>query len=126
MPTAWTVVVLSETSLLPARRDDGDHDAAPGRRRTRRRIALWTTSWGFAPSAQYLAGQVNACVGRWNAERGAQFQGDAMDHNPKTCTICRRTDRIQFDAESRFHFVPHDSKAAFPLFRLYPAVQKSA
>ncbi len=48
-----------------------------------------------------------------------------MDHDPKTCTICHRTDRMQFDPESRFHFVPHDSKAAFPLIRLYPAVRES-
>jgi hypothetical protein len=48
-----------------------------------------------------------------------------MGHDPKSCTICRRTDRMQFDSENSFHFVPHDSKAAFPLFRLYPAVRES-
>src|SRR5271168_3558965 len=57
--------------------------------------------------------------------RGVQHQGDAMDHDPKTCTICLRTERMKFDTVSNFHFVPHDSKAAFPLFRLYPAVPES-
>jgi hypothetical protein len=48
-----------------------------------------------------------------------------MDHDPKTCTICLRTDRMRFDSVSNFHFVPHDSEAAFPLFRLYPVVPES-
>ena len=48
-----------------------------------------------------------------------------MDHEPETCSICLRTDRVSFDPESRFHFVPHDSTAAFPLFRLYPIVPES-
>ena len=48
--------------------------------------------------------------------------GDAMDHDPKTCTICLRNDRLRFDAKGGFHFLPHDSDAAFPLFRLYPIV----
>jgi hypothetical protein len=47
-------------------------------------------------------------------------------HDPKTCKICLRTDRIRFDAKSGFHFVPHDSEAAFPLFRLYPVTPESA
>jgi hypothetical protein len=47
------------------------------------------------------------------------------DHSCDTCSICLRNDRIKFDAESGFHFVPHDSKAAFPLFRLYPVVLES-
>jgi hypothetical protein len=45
-----------------------------------------------------------------------------MDHDPKTCRICLRNDRLKFDAKSGSHFVPHDSAAAFPLFRLYPIV----
>ena len=45
-----------------------------------------------------------------------------MDHDPKTCTICGRSDRLRFDATTGFHFMPHDSEAAFPLFRLYPIV----
>jgi hypothetical protein len=49
-----------------------------------------------------------------------------MDHDSTTCSICRRTERMQFDPEHRFHFVPHDSKAAFPLFRLYPEVREPA
>ena len=49
-----------------------------------------------------------------------------MDHNPKACTICRRYHRVRFDATSGVHFVPHDSKAAFPLFRLYAVVPESA
>jgi hypothetical protein len=57
--------------------------------------------------------------------RGIQLQGDAMDHEPETCSICLRTDRVRFDSERRFHFVPHDSKAAFPLFRLYPIIPES-
>jgi hypothetical protein len=69
-----------------------------------------------------LRDQARGAVRRWNDERGAQFQGDVMKHDPITCTICLRTDRVLFDSESEFHFVPHDSKAAFPLFRLYLAV----
>lgn len=45
-----------------------------------------------------------------------------MNHNPESCTICSHTDRVKFDPQSNVHFVPHDSKAAFPLFRLYPVV----
>ena len=45
-----------------------------------------------------------------------------MDHDPNTCRICLRNDRLRFDPESGTHFVPHDSEAAFPLFRLYPIV----
>jgi len=45
-----------------------------------------------------------------------------MDHDPETCRTCQRNDRIRFDAATGAHFVPHDSKAAFPLFRLYPIV----
>ena len=52
-------------------------------------------------------------------------EGDAMDHDPKTCTICVRNDRVKFDAETGHHFVPHHSEAAFPLFRLYPIVPES-
>jgi hypothetical protein len=43
-----------------------------------------------------------------------------MDHDPKTCSICLRTDRMEYDSLGGFHFLPHDSDAAFPLFRLYP------
>jgi hypothetical protein len=49
-------------------------------------------------------------------------EGDVMDHDPESCTICLRSDRFKFDPTSGFHFVPHDSEAAFPLFRLYPIV----
>jgi hypothetical protein len=45
-----------------------------------------------------------------------------MAHDPVTCSICSRNDRLQFDAKTGSHFVPHDSEAAFPLFRLYPIV----
>jgi hypothetical protein len=45
-----------------------------------------------------------------------------MDHDPNTCNICLRNERLRFDAQGEFHFVPHDSEAAFPLFRLYPIV----
>jgi hypothetical protein len=48
------------------------------------------------------------------------------EHDSKTCTICLRNDRIRFDQTSGFHFVPHDSEAAFPLFRLYPVIPESA
>lgn len=54
--------------------------------------------------------------GRWTHE------GDVMDHDPTTCAICLRSDRLKFDATTGFHFMPHDSEAAFPLFRLYPIV----
>jgi hypothetical protein len=47
-----------------------------------------------------------------------------MDHDPKTCRICLRNDRLRFDAKTGFHFVPHDSEAAYPLFRLDPIVSK--
>lgn len=43
-----------------------------------------------------------------------------MDHDPKTCSICLRNDRMKYDSRGGFHFMPHDSDAAFPLFRLYP------
>lgn len=49
-----------------------------------------------------------------------------MDHDPETCTICVRTDRIEFDAAHGVHYVPHDSEPAFPLFRLYPIVPEHA
>jgi hypothetical protein len=45
-----------------------------------------------------------------------------MDHDPKTCNICLRNDRLRFDSKGGFHFMPHHSDAAFPLFRLYPIV----
>jgi hypothetical protein len=45
-----------------------------------------------------------------------------MDHDPETCSICLRNDRCEYDAEGEFHFVPHDSDAAFPLFKLYPII----
>lgn len=48
-----------------------------------------------------------------------------MDHDPEICTICRRTQRVRFDESGGFHFVPHDSESAFPLFRLYPVVPQS-
>ncbi len=43
-----------------------------------------------------------------------------MDHDRTTCTICLRNNRLRFDPKGGFHFVPHDSEAAFPLFKLYP------
>jgi hypothetical protein len=45
-----------------------------------------------------------------------------MNHEPETCTICLRNDRLRYDSEGEFHFVPHDSDPAFPLFKLYPIV----
>jgi hypothetical protein len=45
-----------------------------------------------------------------------------MDHDPENCDICARYDRLMFDNVGGFHYVPHDSEAAFPLFRLYPLV----
>jgi hypothetical protein len=43
-----------------------------------------------------------------------------MEHDPKDCSICLHNDRLRFDAGGGFHFMPHDSSAGFPLFRLYP------
>ena len=43
-------------------------------------------------------------------------------HDRTACRICLRNDRLRFDEASRTHFIPHDSDAAFPLFRLYPIV----
>jgi hypothetical protein len=48
-----------------------------------------------------------------------------MGHNPDICTICSLTDRVTFDSQNKVHFVPHDSKNAFPLFRLYPVQPES-
>ena len=48
-----------------------------------------------------------------------------MDHDPDTCTICARHDRMAFDAVRDVHFLPHDGGAAFPLFRLYPMSTRS-
>jgi hypothetical protein len=43
-----------------------------------------------------------------------------MDHDRMTCSICLRNDRLKFDPKGGFHFMPHDSEAGFPLFKLYP------
>lgn len=54
-------------------------------------------------------------------QRGLELiRENAMDHDPKTCSICLRTERMKYDSLGGFHFLPHDSDAAFPLFRLYP------
>lgn len=45
-----------------------------------------------------------------------------MAHDSESCHICLRNHKLRFDATSGYHFVPHDSEAAFPLFRLYPIV----
>ncbi len=45
-----------------------------------------------------------------------------MDHDPETCSICMRNDRVSFDSDSGYHFIPHDSEFAYPLFRFYPIV----
>jgi hypothetical protein len=47
-----------------------------------------------------------------------------MDHDLDSCRICQANHRLKFDAETGAHFVPHDSAAAFPLFRLYPVVSE--
>jgi hypothetical protein len=49
-----------------------------------------------------------------------------MDHDPETCTICIGNDRMVYEAASGSHFIPHDSEAAFPLFRLYPIISEPA
>ena len=49
-----------------------------------------------------------------------------MDHDPKNCMICLRSDCVRFDAETGHHFVPHYGESAFPLFKLYPLVPESA
>jgi hypothetical protein len=54
------------------------------------------------------------------------MQGGAVGHDPENCTICTRSDRMEFDAIRGFHFVPHDSEAAFPLFKLYPIIPEPA
>ncbi len=54
------------------------------------------------------------------------YQGGAVNHDPESCTICVRNDRMEFDTARGFHFIPHDSEAAFPLFRLYPIVSEPA
>jgi hypothetical protein len=51
--------------------------------------------------------------------------GDTMDHDPETCMICVRNDRVRFDAGTGRHFAPHYCEAAFPLFKLYPIVPES-
>jgi hypothetical protein len=48
-----------------------------------------------------------------------------MDHDPKTCMICLRSDRVRFDSESNRHFVAHYCEATYPLFKLYPIVPES-
>jgi hypothetical protein len=49
-----------------------------------------------------------------------------MGHDPETCTICTRSDRMEFDPVRGYHFIPHDSVAAFPLFKLYPIIPEPA
>ena len=62
---------------------------------------------------------------RYKGKRGVERMGEAMDHNPRTCMICLRNDRVRFDVESRNHFVPHYGEAAYPLFKLSPVVRES-
>jgi hypothetical protein len=43
-----------------------------------------------------------------------------MDHDPESCDVCLRNDRLMYDVEGGFHFIAPDSDDAYPLFRLYP------